>query len=149
LGRGTTFTVLLPSGAVPVAPPAAPPAPAETTQGIVLVIDDEPIVRGIARRALERAGFEVLDAEDGDSGLAVLRQRAADLSAVLLDVNMPGLGCEQILDAIRATAPGVPVLLSSGYTETESVSRFARYGIAGFLQKPYTAQRLNERIAAA
>jgi DNA-binding NtrC family response regulator len=79
----------------------------------------------------------------------MLRDCGVRASAVLLDVNMPGPSCEATLGRIRDTAPGVPVVLSSGYSENESMARFAEYRIAGFLQKPYTAGRLVEKIAEA
>jgi PAS domain S-box-containing protein len=147
-GRGTTFSVLLPASNTRRAGAPAPPSrPAAAGEGVVLVVDDEPVVRLTARRALERSGSTVLDAGDGAEAVRALRDSPA-ISLVLLDMTMPGMTCEQTLEAIHASAPQVPVILSSGYSETEALERFRGYALAGFLQKPYTADALAQQVAA-
>jgi CheY-like chemotaxis protein len=149
-GRGTTFIVLLPATNArrAEAPAPAPSQTATAGKGVVLVVDDEPLVRLTARRALERTGFTVLEAGDGAEAVRALQDRREPVSVVLLDMTMPGMTCEQTLEAIHAAAPQVPVILSSGYSETEALQRFRSYALAGFLQKPYTASALAQKAVA-
>jgi CheY-like chemotaxis protein/two-component sensor histidine kinase len=149
-GRGTTFNVLLPASNArrAEAPAPAPSQPATAGKGVVLVVDDEPVVRLTACRALEHSGFTVLEAGDGAEAVRALQDRPEPVSLVLLDMTMPGMTCEQTLEAIHAFAPQVPVILSSGYSETEALERFGGYALAGFLQKPYTSGALARKAAA-
>ena len=117
--------------------------------GTVLVIDDEELVRQIAKSALSRYGYTVLAAENGLRGVEVMRQNKDAVSLVLLDMTMPLMSGEETLHQIRTVSPGVPVLLCSGYHEVEFEQRFAGQGSAGFIQKPFTAVYLAERVKAA
>jgi signal transduction histidine kinase/ActR/RegA family two-component response regulator len=145
-GQGTTFKVLFPA----TADQQRMPEEAETVQaspagtGTVLVIDDEELVRRTARAALERFGYTVLEAENGEAGLELFRSRADDVSIVLLDMTMPVMSGEETFRHLRTIRPEVKVILSSGYNEIETTRRFNATGLAGFLQKPYTGARLAE-----
>jgi PAS domain S-box-containing protein len=148
LGSGTTFKVLLPAsaGAAPLG--AAQPRRSEslTGSGTILIIDDEPLVRDTAAAALKRYGYAVLTAADGREGAEVFRTRTAGISAVLLDLVMPVMGGEQALTRILEIDPGACVVLSSGYNESEAMRRFAGRGLAGFIQKPYSAAALAAKM---
>ncbi|MFN9351250.1 MAG: response regulator [Gemmatimonadota bacterium] len=150
-GRGSTFRVLLPLGPRPgrVTPPKAAHNHAEWRPGgVVLVVDDEPAVRQVVRRALERAGFTGEEAADGAAAV----NRFAELrgcTAVLLDLTMPEMSGDDVLRAIRAQAPGQPVVLMSGYNEQDVTSRMLGRGHAGFLQKPFTVAELLGAVRAA
>jgi len=141
-GRGTSFKILLPateeSPRVPVAT-AARSVPGEAT---ILVIDDEEIVRDALREMLAPLGLEVLTAPDGAAGVALFEERAQDIRLVLLDLSMPGVTGEQTFHDLRGHDPDVPIVLSSGFTEEEAVSRFEGLGLSGFLQKPYRLETL-------
>jgi PAS domain S-box-containing protein len=145
-GQGTTFKVLFPASAVAV-PSADQPAKRELTgKGTVLVVDDEEIVRVTARHALERYGYRTMLANDGQEALDAYRTRPQEFAVVLLDLTMPVMGGEETLRQLQAVNPRVKVLLSSGYNEVEAVQRFAGKGLAGFVQKPYTAATLAEKV---
>jgi two-component system cell cycle sensor histidine kinase/response regulator CckA len=147
-GRGTTFTVLLPSTRRPAPPPSVPPpepAPA-ARRGTVLVVDDEDYVRALARAILEHAGYAVLEAGDGRDGVRALEQHRGGLAAVLLDLTMPGMDGVEAFRALRVVDPGVPILVSSGYTREDALDRLPRDARASFLQKPYRAAALLARI---
>lgn len=146
-GRGTTFKVILPvtdEGA----PQHTPAKDAVSLQGsgLVLVIDDEDIVRRTTRATLERYGYTVVLAADGREGVDLFRSMADRVSAVLLDLNMPVVSGEDALREICGINQKVKVILSSGLNEVEAIRRFTGKGLAGFLQKPYTAQRLAETV---
>jgi PAS domain S-box-containing protein len=147
-GSGSTFRVLLPAGAPRVegAIPAERPAPAAAAGGRILIVDDEPIVRNTARAVLERSGHAVEVVSSGYEALERLARRPA-FSIVLLDLNMPGLDGRQTLDAIRRMHPDLPVVITSGYSESELRSRFERSRISGFLQKPFRARALSDKVA--
>jgi CheY-like chemotaxis protein len=147
-GRGTTFTVVF-----PVAAGAAAATPAAEMSyrgyGTILVVDDEDLVRKMARFTLERYGYTVEVASDGPEGCACFAARPEEFAAVLLDLTMPGMTGEDVLRRIREVRKDVPVVLSSGYTEAEAVEHFENLGLAGFLQKPYTATALAKKIKRA
>jgi len=102
----------------------------------------------MATEVLSRAGMKVLTAENGRTGSEMFREHHSIISVVLLDLQMPVKGGDQVLAEMKLVNPNVPVILSSGYDESDA-SR--RYGLkpAGFLQKPYTSDRLLESVAGA
>jgi CheY-like chemotaxis protein len=112
------------------------------------VADDEEVVRRAARRALERAGFEVVEAVDGQEALARFRAGAASIACVLLDLTMPGMGGEEALAAIRELSPGVPAVLTSGYADRDEASPEATSQRVGFLPKPFGPAELISAVRA-
>jgi CheY-like chemotaxis protein len=146
--QGTVFRVLFP--ALAVVPDHQPQQCRDirdlSGQGTVLVIDDEQIVRSMAKRALEHFGYSVLLAEDGERGLELFRQGADHIQCVVLDMTMPVMSGEETLSRLRALSSDIPVILSSGFNEAEAMRRFEGKDLAGFVQKPYTAPTLAEKI---
>src|SRR5262249_54771963 len=114
----------------------------------ILVIDDEPVVRNLTKAALERYGYSVLLAEDGEKGLEQFALNQNEIELALLDVSMPGLSSEETLHRLRALSPDVPVLLFSGYSAEDALRRFEGQSFSGYLQKPFTAQALAEKVRA-
>jgi PAS domain S-box-containing protein len=147
-GRGSTFKVLLPASAQLFIEtvPAVPAQNAWRGEGTVLVVDDEPTVRAVAKRVLEQQGFSVLTAADGEEGLALFKQRQAEIALVLLDMTMPKLSGEEAYREMRRVQPDVCVVLSSGYNEHDATTRFSGKGLAGFLQKPYSPSELLSKV---
>ncbi|HEY6041174.1 MAG TPA: GAF domain-containing protein, partial [Anaerolineae bacterium] len=146
-GKGTTFRILLPSSEGSSAmDEGAKVNQIERGQGIVLVVDDEDVVRNVTKRMLERFGYGVMMASDGREGVDVYKTSMDRIALVLLDMTMPHMNGEETFRELRVIRPEVKVLLMSGYTEQEATSRFAGKGLAGFLQKPYTPQELHEKI---
>ena len=145
--RGTTFKILLPVTDQRIVK-RAPSQNVERTAGAetVLVIDDEDIVRRSAKTVLQRYGYEVVLAENGLEGLELYRVLAGKVHLVLLDMTMPVMGGEETFRELKTINPDVRVILSSGYNEAEAVRRFTGKGLAGFLQKPYSAATLTEKI---
>jgi two-component system, cell cycle sensor histidine kinase and response regulator CckA len=145
-GEGSRFTVLLPAATA-----GACRADETTTsgdyrgQGTILIVDDEEIVRGTAKATLERYGYRVLAASDGHEALECVKN-APEIDLVLLDLTMPSMSGEQALREMRRIRPHLRVILSSGYNEVEAIRRFQGQGLSGFLQKPYTAERLAEKV---
>lgn len=147
LGKGTTFKVLFPANDTHVPEAHATPLPPRfTAQGTVLVVDDEEVIRKVAKSILERFGFQVLLAENGREAVDIFEQMLDQISVVILDLTMPVMNGEEALRRIKAMNPHVPILLSSGFNEMEAIQRFAGKGLAGFVQKPYTSGRLAEKL---
>jgi len=126
---------------------AAGPAPA--TQGIVLVIDDEPGIRKFALRVLETAGYQVVGAGDGQQGLAVFAQPGSGIAAVVMDLSMPGMDGRELAGALRRFAPDMPILVMSGYSDDEVAERLSGLGVVDFVHKPFRPADLIERLATA
>lgn len=111
----------------------------------VLVIDDDPDVRGFIVAALEEQGYRVRQASDGRDGLALLEKEDADL--VIVDFIMPEMSGAEVAKKIRRKRPDQPILFVSGYSETEAVKRTAPE--APLLAKPFRADALDKAVRAA
>jgi PAS domain S-box-containing protein len=151
-GEGSTFRVLLPAAVAQDREPqklADQQIPAELVgAGTILVVDDESIVRQVAQQTLRRAGYEVLLAGNGQTALEIFRQRAAEIRLVLLDMTMPVMSGEQTFIELKMIRPDIRIVLSSGFNQVEAIRRFEGQELAGFLQKPYTAAALTEKVAS-
>ncbi len=146
-GHGTVFEILLPSsGARPARAKVAPQRSELYGAGEILVIDDEDLVRRTAQATLENYGYSVVLADDGREGVEIFRERSGDFALVLLDMMMPVMGGDEALEEIHAINPAIPVIGSSGYSESIAKERFGKRGLAAFLQKPYSAQALADCI---
>jgi CheY-like chemotaxis protein len=152
-GHGTTFTILFPC---PDQATEAFAGDADTAEewhgsGVILVVDDERTIRDLSRRVLEHAGFTVLTAADGSEAVRCFREHGNEISAILLDMTMPGLNGEETLQELRCLPHGeqARVILSSGFSEGEAGERFVGKGLAGFLHKPYTAKELIAKVQMA
>ena len=145
-GQGTTFKVLFPASSHAV-PHHAPAVRKELNgAGTILIVDDEAVVRVTAKHTLERYGYQIMVADDGAAALDAYRESPDGIGMVLLDLTMPVMNGEETLRRLQTINPRVRVLLSSGYNEVEAVQRFAGKGLAGFIQKPYTASALAEKV---
>jgi CheY-like chemotaxis protein len=150
IGHGSAFTVYLPcaDGVAPDATAAAPavgttkPAVFET----VLLVEDETAVREFSRRSLEREGYRVFVADDGNEAEHVFAARAAEIDIVLTDVVMPGCGGPELLTRLRLRRLDMKVLYMSGYTEQSAANDIAFRGGPAVLQKPFTADDLRRRV---
>jgi PAS domain S-box-containing protein len=146
--KGSVFTVLLPASraAGRVETPAPPiPERAVTGAGTILFVDDEPGLRMIARSALEEHGYRVLLAENGRQAIAVLTENP-DVHAVVLDLAMPVMSGDTAGPMMRKLRPDVPVILSSGYSESGALERVGAGIVSGFLEKPYRAGTLVAKV---
>lgn len=146
VGVGTTFEVYLPlcpeEAPVAVRPEGPPSAPEWRTSGRVLVVDDEPMVARLTAMVLEHVGLRPTIGHTGASALELLRQSLSDSDAagfriVVVDLTMPDLSGQEVLEQIRVLAPTLPVVLTSGFSEQQLRQRGAFAGFDGFLQKPF------------
>lgn len=145
LTKGTSFTILLPATEkIPAEDaPASTATPAGT--GRILVVDDEELLLNIEARLLRAMGYEVLTANRGRKAVELVREQKDRLSLVILDLTMPEMNGKRTLDALREVAPDLKVLLCSGYSEEQEAAEI-RGRCCGFLQKPFDAATLSEKV---
>ncbi len=154
LHKGSTFQIVLPCGQRPTPKPATAAAPTGQTDnwqgsGTILVADDEPHMRVVCKAILEKCGFDVLLAEDGQQALELFREHAADLQLVLLDLTMPKKNGDEVFQELCQIRPDIKVILVSGYNESEVNARFGGRGLTGFIHKPFDAAKLRRSVQAA
>jgi PAS domain S-box-containing protein len=148
-GVGTSIEVLLPRSTHPVVAADQEPSLSQFPKGrggCVLVADDEPDLREFARAVLEHAGYDVLEAEDGEACVRVFTANVDRIGMILLDMTMPRMSGEEALEEIH-TIRDVPVILSSGYSSQEARTHLGSRPIAAFLGKPYKAGALLDLVA--
>jgi PAS domain S-box-containing protein len=142
-GLGTTVTVLLP--ATGQAAPAQPPPPAKPGGGtgqVVLIVEDEPALREVARRILDRNGYHVLTAASGLAAIDLVTNRPGRIDLLLTDVIMPQMMGEEVAQRIRARQPGIRVLYMSGYTQGPLSAQGVLEPGVNLIEKPFSEPSL-------
>jgi CheY-like chemotaxis protein len=114
--------------------------PARPDQTVILVVDDEVMLRNIARIALEAEGYFILTAHDGEEALHISREFPGTIHGVLSDVRMPKMDGIQLRERILKERPGIPILLMSGYVDA------APPFDVPFLTKPFDPAALRDRV---
>jgi CheY-like chemotaxis protein len=149
-GQGSTFRVLFPAAQEKA---AAEPVRAQTDNltgsGLILLVDDEELVRGAASAMLSFLGYTVIEASNGEEAIELFQHNSSRIQLAIIDLSMPVMNGEECLKHLKSMRPDLPILLSSGYSETEAARRLQSAGLATFLQKPYTAQHLAELVKGA
>jgi len=113
--------------------------PSNSEQTVILLADDEVLIRNVARKVLQSAGYFVLAANDGEEALNISRQYPGTIHALLSDVNMPNLDGLELREQILFERPETKVMLMSGQAESPAKS-------IPFLRKPFGSSVLKERI---
>jgi two-component system cell cycle sensor histidine kinase/response regulator CckA len=151
-GSGTTFKVYLPHSSADAAVRATSPrvtAAVKGTSETVLLVEDEAGVRKLSKRILDNAGYQVLEAANGDDAERLFAQHADSIDLVVTDVIMPGCGGPELLSRLKVQAPAVRVLYMSGYTE-QSAAHKAGFDLGlPFVQKPFTAAEFVRQVREA
>jgi signal transduction histidine kinase/CheY-like chemotaxis protein len=151
--RGTTIRI-----AIPVCDPlsddvssgvvgGAPDVPRGSGE-IVLVVDDERLVRAATARTLENLGYRVLEAESGRHALEIFAARKSEIAAVVLDMVMPGATAQEIFSAMQDKRPDIAVLVVTGTTMNDEIRALLESGVRAFLAKPYGEDQLAEALRA-
>jgi two-component system, cell cycle sensor histidine kinase and response regulator CckA len=147
-GKGAAFRLVFPasSSTVEHVEESSSSVAGWRGSGTVLLVDDEEMVRVVAKRMLEHFGFSVLLASDGAEALEIFRARLGTISLVILDLTMPRMDGIETLAALRGLSGDAKFLLSSGYSEHEISKRFAGQGFSGFIEKPYRLSELGDKL---
>jgi CheY-like chemotaxis protein len=148
-GRGTAFRVLLPAMADGVSEAADDAASAAPGTGAVLVVDDDPTVRGVATQMLSRRGYQVLTAADGVQALGVFARERSRLALVFVDLTMPRMSGEEVIREMKRVDPAVRVILMSGFSEQELARKVTEEHVVAFLQKPFRIAELDRVLRRA
>jgi two-component system, cell cycle sensor histidine kinase and response regulator CckA len=142
-GQGTSFKVYLPLQRQALTTPRRDSVPALTVPGqTILVVEDEGVVRKMMTRALEEAGYHVLQAGSAAEAVEVVTRTPGKISLLLTDVVMPGKNGRELAQEVEELSPGIPVLFTSGYTDGEIERRGLLRPGAAFIQKPLTPRSL-------
>jgi len=150
VGDGTRFDVFLPevAGESPVDAQTEPSAPVEAAQAVILLVEDEEMLRALAVRTLTQAGFSVVAVGNGREGLDAAAALTGPLDLVITDVMMPEMGGREMAQALSKQRPTVPVLYTSGYTGDTGLVDWLNASGAAFLPKPYLPAELVRTAAA-
>ena len=148
VGKGTTFHIYFPKASVEIEAPRAADDTAKVGQGreTILLVEDDDMVRAIARRALEPRGYTILEAANGEAALAALAAHNGDVDLLLTDVVMPDMSGRQLAEVLQGRYPALRVLYTSGYTDDAVLRHGIQRADVAFLAKPYTPGTLRQRV---
>ena len=148
VGKGTTFNVCLPiiETATEATPPSQASEPSETG-GRLLVVDDEPMLVELAQKMLAALGYEVVAFNSSTDALAALRSSPDGIDALVTDQTMPGMTGLELAAAAREIRPNLPILLTSGFSESLTPDRMVDAPVNQILAKPYSRADLGQAVA--
>lgn len=152
VGQGTEFHIYLPLAETYVGPREREISYDLQKRGkgqIILVIDDEPVIRAMASTLLEEAGYKTLTAQNGQEGVDIYRDNRDKIEAVIVDMVMPVLDGLEAMKLLKKINPEVRVLAASGFSRNEKINQMLHEGARGFLHKPYTLGELIDKLHQA
>ena len=122
-----------------------------TGNGRVLVVDDEPLVRQVVRMTLEKAGYDVLEAENGEKAIEAINENENPLvlDVLICDIRMPKINGVEAIEYFQRQYPHVPLIVLTGYPDTNMAVSFMRHGVVDYLVKPVSTERLKTAVTAA
>lgn len=144
-GTGTRVTLAFP---VESRAPSSLGMPSETLiaqlggKETVLIVEDEEMLRGLMREILTRAGYEVIEAVDGEDGVNVYREHHQRIHLVLLDFGLPKMAGDEVFAALRSIRPDVRAVFSTGYVKREKTDELLALGAQGVVHKPFTVTEM-------
>ncbi len=149
-GQGAIFKIYFPAASMTTVSPVVKEDldPIAGQGECVMVVDDDQTVRELGRQLLERFGYRVCEASDGEAAIRRYRRRVAEIDLIILDLNMPGMGGVACLEAIRALNPTVPVLIASGQSPAGQVKATLDQLAQGFVGKPYELKSMLRMVRA-
>ena len=149
-GTGTTFTLYFPATMVvdqrktPALSEQTAASPAALRSGVILVVDDENNLRVMLKDILESDGYTIITANDGEEAKQLFERHRNEISLIVSDLGMPLCDGIQLLRHIKAIAPTIPFVISTGYTNRESQDDILAGGADGILLKPFKVEKILE-----
>lgn len=121
------------------------------TNGLVLVVDDEPDVRKVVRMTLEKSGYDVIEAEDGEKAIEAIHQgeNPLMLDVIISDIRMPKINGVEAINYFQQQWPRVPLIVLTGFPDMEMATGFLNKGIVDYLVKPVEKEKLIKSVATA
>ncbi|PJA77910.1 MAG: two-component system response regulator [Nitrospirae bacterium CG_4_9_14_3_um_filter_51_5] len=121
------------------------------TNGLVLVVDDEPDVRKVVRMTLEKAGYDVIEAEDGEKAIQVINkdENPLMLDVIISDIRMPKVNGVEAINYFQQQYPRVPLIVLTGFPDMDMATGFLKQGIVDYLVKPVEKEKLINSVAKA
>ncbi len=154
--RGTTIRVLFPASDKVMKPLRERKRDAATGNsgadlphspaGAVLVVDDEEMVRNLCKSMVERFGYPVMTASDGEEAVALFREHADEIACVILDLTMPNKDGMATFEELQRIRGDIKVIISSGFDEQEVTQRFVGKELAGIIKKPYQLENIRSEL---
>ena len=146
-GQGARFRIYLPRAveALPGEDPLAPSAPLPEGQETILLVEDEPWVLGLALRCLEKSGYRVLTATNGEEALQ-MHARGERIDLLVTDIVMPRVSGPQLVSRLRDVNPGLLVLFVSGYPDHAAATEYGDDESTAFIPKPFTLKVLAGKV---
>jgi CheY-like chemotaxis protein len=132
--------------AVPASLASATPNTTTRCAVTIFVVEDDPLIRKLAVRVLERQGYHIHGFSNGQAALEAMTQQADRLDLLLTDMVVPETNGKQMAERMRANRPTLRVLFTSGYSDTEIVDRDALKAKTAFLAKPYSTSMLTQKV---
>jgi two-component system chemotaxis response regulator CheY len=122
-----------------------------TGNGRVLVVDDEPDIRKVVRMTLQKAGYEVIEAENGEKAIEVINtgENRLVLDTVICDIRMPKINGVQTIDYFQREYPHVPLIVLTAYADTDMAVSLMGHGVVDYLIKPVETEKLKAAMAKA
>jgi len=124
---------------------------ASTGNGRVMIVDDEPDIRKVVRMTLQKAGYDVLDAEDGEKAIEVINtgENRLMLDVIICDIRMPKINGVEAIAYFRKEYPRVPVIVLTGFPDVNMATSFLSDGVVDYLVKPVEGEKLKAAVAKA
>ena len=122
---------------------------ASTGNGRVMIVDDEPDIRKVVRMTLQKAGYDVVEAEDGQKAIEVINtgENRLMLDVIICDIRMPKINGVEAITYFRKEYPRVPLIVLTGFPDTEMATSFLRDGVVDYLVKPVEGEKLKAWIS--
>jgi len=147
-GRGTVFKIYLPLSSDTKGTDSANRLSIHYGSGVVLVIDDEKVIRSMSNDVLNYLGYETLIAEDGEEALEIFQRHKERISMVLMDMVMPKMTGLELFSRIREINPQIGILIASGYSPQGEILQILKEPRVGFIQKPFTIISMSHAVVA-
>jgi len=145
-GKGAVFNIFLPASEKMPERNKVVQKQIQTGKETILMVDDEKMIIEVGREMLTSMGYQVIAADNGEKALEIVTARKAEIDLVILDMIMPKLSGRQTFDQLKAIAPDIKVILSSGYSIDGDASEIMDKGCNGFVQKPFSMETLSNKI---
>ena len=121
------------------------------SEGLVLVVDDEPDVRKVVRMTLEKAGYDVVEAEDGEKAIEEIKkgEHSILLNLIITDIRMPNMNGIDVINYYRKEWPRIPLIVLTGFPDLDMAIAMLHHGVVDYLVKPVEAETLRASVAKA